>query len=339
LKRLKQSYQLSNSTSIEEKLFHRLRFSYDELDDIQKKCFLYFAAFPEDCEVPTDKLYSIWHAERLFDHCNDEEETQDMGRNHLIGLADQSMIQLSKGGEVATIHDVLRDLAFHIIREAPSSDWASQCHFQPGQELKTIPKFKDNTKRISFIGSSIYEMPNDVQLPHLEVLLLTNFSIKKFGENNVLKFSKEFFSSMIKLLYLDLSMCRTLKELPESIKELKALTSLNLSTCEALKELPESIKELKALTSLDLSWCRSLKELPESIKELKALTSLDLSWCESLKGLPESIKELKALTSLDLSACKFLKELPESIKELKALRIWEFTFLKLLEKNPGAFGC
>jgi Leucine-rich repeat (LRR) protein len=334
LKRLKQSYQLSNSTSIEEKLFHRLRFSYDELDDIQKKCFLYFAAFPEDCEVPTDKLYSIWHAERLFDHCNDEEETQDMGRNHLIGLADQSMIQLSKDGEVATIHDVLRDLAFHIIREAPSSDWASQCHFQPGQELKTIPKFKDNTKRISFIGSSIYEMPNDVQLPHLEVLLLLMFSIKKPGDKNMQQFSKQFFSSMIKLLYLDLSGCESLKELPESIKELNALTSLHLSWCESLKELPESIKELKALQSLDLSWCRSLKELPESIKELKALISLDLSGCGSLKELPESIKDLKALTSLDLSWCKSLKELPESIKELKALTSLDLHGCESLKELP-----
>jgi disease resistance protein RPS2 len=117
LKRLKQSYQLSNSTPIEEKLFHRLRFSYDELDDIQKKCFLYFAAFPEDSRIQTHELYSIWHAEQLFDFCNEKEETQDMGRNHLIGLADQSMIKLSEGGRVATIHDVLRDLAFYIIRE------------------------------------------------------------------------------------------------------------------------------------------------------------------------------------------------------------------------------
>jgi disease resistance protein RPS2 len=121
LKRLKQSDELCNSTSIEEKLFWRLRFSYDELDDIQKKCFLYFAAFPEDYRISTHELYSIWHAEQLFDYCNDEEETQDMGRNHLIGLADQSLIKLLEDGRVATIYDVLRDLAIHIICEALST--------------------------------------------------------------------------------------------------------------------------------------------------------------------------------------------------------------------------
>ncbi|KAG0587688.1 hypothetical protein KC19_2G183700 [Ceratodon purpureus] len=331
LSNLKQSKRAS--IPLEERLFHRLKFSYDKLDDVKKKCFLYFAAFPEDYQISTHQLCSIWQAEHLFGDWNEAEEASNDGVATLISLADQSLIELSKNGKIAKMHDVLRDLAIRIIHEAKPTDWASECYFEPGKDLKTIPKFSSTIKRISLISSRIQDLPENLLMPQLQVLLLSNFNIGNNENNTPLKFSQIFFRGLNNLLYIDLSSI-PLIELPESIKELKALTSLNLSGCSSLKELPENIKELKALTSLDLSWCSSLKELPESIKELKALTSLNLRRCSSLKELPESIKELKALTSLDLSGCSSLKELPESIKELKALTSLNLSGCSSLKELP-----
>jgi hypothetical protein len=62
---------------IEEQLFERLRISYDLLDGPTKTCFLYFAAFPEDCEIPVEHLCQIWVVEGLFGEELDEEEALD----------------------------------------------------------------------------------------------------------------------------------------------------------------------------------------------------------------------------------------------------------------------
>lgn len=59
-------------------------------------------------------------------------QTSDhIGRKNLIGLADHRMIDLAKDGKSAKVHDVLRDLAVHIIREAKVGEWASECYFKP----------------------------------------------------------------------------------------------------------------------------------------------------------------------------------------------------------------
>jgi disease resistance protein RPS2 len=59
---LKQSKPIPDS-EVDDDLFGRLRLSYNELkDDKTKICFLYFAAFPEDFEIPTDELIKIWTA-------------------------------------------------------------------------------------------------------------------------------------------------------------------------------------------------------------------------------------------------------------------------------------
>ncbi|KAG0587119.1 hypothetical protein KC19_2G141600 [Ceratodon purpureus] len=349
LSRLKRSESMCNSNVVDDELFHRLKFSYDELDDDLKKCFLYFAAFPEDMEIKPNKLCSIWQGEGLFG-THDGDDAFQMGWTALISLADQSLIDLfEKGGEkYAKVHDVLRDLAIRIIRNAKAGEWAFECFFEPGKVLETLPPIKEGIKRVSFIGSTIKQFgsSNKLDSPSIQVCLLSDVSFQmdpRSRRDMGQVYLSYIFSNMSKLLYLDLSKwryleklpkgikelkclthldlyrCTFLKELPEGIKELKCLTLLNLSGCAALKELPEGIKELKCLTHLVLLGCTSLKELPEGIKELKCMTHLDLSWCTSLKELPEGIKELKCLIHLNLLGCTSLKELPEDIKELKCL--------------------
>ena len=329
-----------NSKVVEDELFHRLKFSYDELEKDTKKCFLYFAAFPEDYEIPTKQLCSIWVAERMFGSLDDEDIGHQMSMEALIVLSDRCLIDLYEDGKSAKVHDVLRDLAIRIIHEAKVGEWASECHFEPGKVLKTFSRMKETVKRVSLVESRVedWNLESMVNLAHVQVLLLPKFYSQKLK-----KFLEAFMQGMIKLAYLDLSGtyilkelpkcmkefkslmhldllgCRFLNELPEGIKEFKSLMHLDLSGCRSLKELLEGIKEFKSLTYLNLSLCESLKELPEGITEFKSLMDLDLSWCGSLKELPEGIKEFKSLTHLDLSGCESLKELPEGIKEFKSL--------------------
>ena len=318
-----------NSKEVEDELFHRLKFSYDDLEEDIKKCFLYFAAFPEDYEITTKQLCSIWIAERMFGSLDDEDMCRQMSMEALTVLADRCLIDLREDGVTAKVHDVLRDLAIRIINEAKAGEWASECYFELGKGLRIFPRMKAVVKRVSLVGSSVEDWYSEgmVNLAHVQVLLLSRFNTERLEE-----FWEAFMRGMIQLVYLDLSKSYTLKKLPEVIKELKSLMYLDLSRCSSLKELPKGIKELKSLVYLNLSRCSSLKELPEGIKELKCLTYLDLLGFFYLKKLPEGIKELKSLMHLDISRCYSLKELPEDIKELKSLTYLSLSWCYYLEK-------
>ncbi|XP_057987423.1 disease resistance protein RPP5-like [Hevea brasiliensis] len=130
---------------------------------------------------------------------------------------------------------------------------------------------------------------------------------------------------------LDLSECKMVNSLPNSICELKSLESLNLYGCSnlrklsplyglcslkwlyldgtALVEIPPDIVSLSSLEALLLN-DTPIEELPSSIGFRSSLTVLNLGGCERLKSLPNSIFELKCLSSLDLSGCSNLEKLP-----------------------------
>ena len=81
--------------------------------------------------------------------------------------------------------------------------------------------------------------------------------------------------------------------------DMKNLERLDLSST-TIKELPSSISQLKALKHLDLSCCENLVSLPESICNLRSLEILYLLECSRLKGFPEIRSDMKNLKILDL---------------------------------------
>jgi hypothetical protein len=49
-----------------------------------------------------------------------------------------------------------------------------------------------------------------------------------------------------------------------------------MSSCVKLRQLPDTISELAALSSLDLRKCYSFQHLPDSVSQLAALTCLHI---------------------------------------------------------------
>jgi disease resistance protein RPS2 len=106
----------------EEALFGRLKLSYDNLDNENpvSKCFLGFAGFPEGRKVKMEELIQLWKAQGLLD-----DPTKMFGDDptqfayYLVGLlVGRSLIEVVQDGDnslACKVHDVMRDLALHII--------------------------------------------------------------------------------------------------------------------------------------------------------------------------------------------------------------------------------
>jgi Leucine-rich repeat (LRR) protein len=311
----------------EEELFGRLKLSYDNLDNdnpVCKECFLSFAAFPEDRMVKMGELIKLWKAQGLLD-----DPTKKLGDDltlssyYLVGLLiGRSLIELARDlyddSFSCKVHDVMRDLALHIIEgEKPIT-----CLYRPGKDLVEFPA--DWIRRYEKQPCEVLKlslMENDLttlngvtfSAPKLQVLLL--------GHNDKLKaMPKQFLKGIENLKVLDLSNCNTLKSLPREIGKLRQLTHLLLDMCRNLESLPKEIGKLTQLTYLNLFCCFEIKTLPIEIGKLTQLTHLHLGACEKLKCLPKKVGELTQLIHLDLFSCSNLKYCPSTMGDLRSLQ-------------------
>jgi len=309
----------------EEALFGRLKLSYDKLDNdnpVSKECFLGFAAFPEDYMVTMGKLIEFWKAQGLLD-----DPTKMFGDDptrsayYLVGLLiGRSLIEVVQTGFYSyecKVHDVMRDLALHIIEgQKPIT-----CLYQPGKKLEEFPADWIRTyerqpceiRKLSLMENFLTTL-NGVTFsaPKLEVLLASNETLEAMP--------KQFLKGIENLKVLDLSTYVKLISLPREVGNLRQLTHLDLHECVNLISLPEEIGKLTQLTHLNLHYCGMLKSFPKEVGKLTQLIHLDLSICNYLEKLPKSIGNLQSLQSLDLSCCFNFKHLPSTMGDLRSLQ-------------------
>jgi Leucine-rich repeat (LRR) protein len=318
---LRESRQLPEKQE-EEALFGRLKLSYDNLDNdnpVSKECFLAFAAFPEDRVVTTKELIKLWKPQGLLD-----DRTRSV--YFCVGLLiARSLIELVYIGVDSfacnlfayKIHDVMRDLALHIIEgQKPRI-----CLYQPGKNLVKFPGDWIRTyetepcevRKLSLVENDLTTL-NDVTFfaPKLQILLLAH-------NEKLEAMPKQFLKGIENLKVLDLSECHKLKSLPVEIGNLRQLTYLDLYFCRNLKSLPKEIGKVTQLTNLNLNYCENLISLPKEIGKLTQLTNLNLQYCQNLLSLPKEIGKLTQLTHLDLVNCRNLKSLPKEIGQLTQL--------------------
>lgn len=120
------------------------------------------------------------------------------------------------------------------------------------------------------------------------------------------------------LVKLTLSHNSNLKNLPDTICNLRSLEILFIYGCEKLKELPGQMWKLTSLSKLVLGKTTLLKV--ESSQIPLSLKTLDLSE-NVFTALPLGISRLSNLESLNLERCSKLlsiEELPLNLKELNA---------------------
>ncbi|CAM6018438.1 unnamed protein product [Sphagnum balticum] len=328
----------------EEKLFGRLKLSYDNLDNdipVSKECFLSFAAFPEDRKVRMHELIKLWKTQGLLG-----DPTKMFGDDptrfayYLVGLLiGRSLIEVAQDLNdrfACKVHDVMRDLALHIIEgEKPIT-----CLYRPGKELvefpgdwiRTYERQPCEVRQLSLMENDLTTL-NGVTFsaPKLEILLLA-------GNGKLDTMPKQFLKGIENLKVLDLSECHRLKSLPKEIGNLRQLTHLNLDACFKLENLPKEIGKLTQLIHLNLNCCFKIKSLPKEIGKLTQLTHLDLECCQKLESLPKEIGKLTQLTHLDLGKCEKLESLPKEIGKLTQLIYLDLFSCCNLKYCPSTMG-
>ncbi|XP_074383248.1 putative late blight resistance protein homolog R1A-10 isoform X2 [Apium graveolens] len=126
---------ISFTSNAPEEYMETVVLSYNHLPDHLKPCFLYFAAFPEDYEIPAWKLILLWVAEGFIKTQTAENNLEDEKNNveevaagYLTELITRSLVIVSKwksngGIKACIVHDVLRDLC---IKKAAEVNFSHQ---------------------------------------------------------------------------------------------------------------------------------------------------------------------------------------------------------------------
>lgn len=271
-----------------------LRLSYNHLPPHLKQCFAFCSVYPKDYIFTREKLVKIWLA-LGFIRQSRKKRPEDTGNAYFNELLSRSFFQPYKENYV--MHDAMHDLAKSISME--DSD-----QFEYGRRDGNAIKIR----HLSF-------QCRDARCMHFEPLYgfrkLRTLIIMHGYKSKMTQLPDGVFMKLQFLRVLDMH-GRGLKELPESIGNLKQLRFLDLTSTE-IKTLPTSIVKLYNMQILKLSDCNSLREMPQGITELTNLRHLEAS-TRLLSRIP-GIGSLICLQELEEFVVR--KHLGHNITELR----------------------
>ncbi|XLU25838.1 hypothetical protein S245_061904 [Arachis hypogaea] len=183
----------------------------------------------------------------------------------------------------------------------------------PSSQLEKLWEGVQNLVNLKLVdlnySSHLVELPDFSKAPNLEEVNVSTCKSLQQVPQSVL--------SSQKLGYLFLNDCNELRSFQHNIHH-QSLKTLSFHSCIGLREF--SLTQLNhgtdklvlsaPLERLKLDYCSNLSLLPDNISMLSSLKDLSMSH-SSVRSLPESIKHLSRLKYLNLSNCKRLQSIPE----------------------------
>ncbi|KAK9213897.1 hypothetical protein WN944_005883 [Citrus x changshan-huyou] len=287
-----------------------LAVSYYYLPPTLKQCFAYCSLLPKDYEFEEEEIILLWCASGFLDHKEDENLSEDLGRDFFKELCSRSFFQQSAtDASRFVMHDLINDLARWAAGETYFTlEYTSEVHKQQS--------FSKNLRHLSCIcgeydGVKRFEDLYDIQ--HLRTFLPVMLINSSRGY-----LARSILPKLFKLQRLRVFSLHgyQISELPYSIGDLRYLRYLNLSGTE-IRTLPESVNKLYNLHTLLLEGCRQLKKLCADMGNLIKLHHLNNSNTDSLEEMPVGIGKLTCLQSLSNFAVG--KDSGSRLPELKLL--------------------
>ncbi|KAL7100038.1 hypothetical protein ACP275_09G123700 [Erythranthe tilingii] len=277
----------------EVELFPHLLLSYNELSPALKRCFSYCAIFPKDSDINVESLISKWVAlGYVGSNGSSVGDWKLRGMEYFDKLAMRSLFQDFKicffkkpwyfkkgvsGNDIQwfKMHDIVHDFAQFLrkggeMREEMTNKTTCQTckplsvyHVKEYRSLswsrKSQPRLCDcltSMRLLELRGCNLRSIPKEI-----EKLIHLRRDSREIG-------------NLIHLKHLDLESNGVLKELPESLCDLRELESLNISSCYSLSRLPEGIHRLINLKHLDNTLTHSLKQFPQGLGQLTSLSTM-----------------------------------------------------------------
>lgn len=257
----------------QDEVLDMLKFSYDDLPDKLRPCFLYLGQFGENSEIEAEKLYHLWVAESFIlskDRIG-KETRLNVAERYLIELSHRSMVQIELEEDESSIreikscrlHDLMRDLS---MSKAQEENFFKPLDFRHDQLVESSSSSSTNyTRRVVIFPGNEANKIKDVLLDkevgeHLHSLVLFQSRMERLPS---------FLSSKL-----------------NNFKILKVLAIEGLELCpETNKEKSHSSHDQKKLVEAIgnqiylryLSWRGSnFSVFPSSLVRLKHIQTLDL---------------------------------------------------------------
>ncbi|XP_010256251.1 PREDICTED: putative disease resistance protein At1g50180 [Nelumbo nucifera] len=295
-----------------------LALSYDDLPYHLKRCFLYLALFPEDCEIPRRRLIQLWLVEDFIVECRRGETLESLANKCFEELLDRFILEvgsISPIGRVKTcrIHDLMRDLC---VSKAREQNFAESYH-----PAKTSLGLRRNAVHFDADRYYLSLKKHTSQLRSLSFFtVLRSYQLKPVCEH---------FKS---LQILDLEGVFVTR-LPKEIGRLRQLKYLGLRNTN-IEKIPSSIGNLQRLETLDL-FHRSLPTLivPNVIWRMKQLRYICLPERQNqdLQLRIDTLTGLQAL--LNVSVSRWMEEDLGHLANLTNLR--KLSILSILNPSQG----
>ncbi|TYJ15802.1 hypothetical protein E1A91_A10G207900v1, partial [Gossypium mustelinum] len=268
-----------------------LQLSYHHLPLHLKRCFMYCAIIPKDCESEKEEIILLWRAQGFLQEARDKQCIHDSGHQYFEDLVSRSLLQVSiNNNSRFVMHDLINDLAQSVAGEVCFKIEGSQQISKHARHLSYIAERFDGTK--NFEG--IYEAQ------HLRTFLPLRFSsvfrTRNFLTNHVLT---NLLPNLRCLRALSLEGYQ-ITILPEFVGDLKLLRYLNFSHNEVIKCLPESVSTLYNLETFLLKGCVNLEKLPSEMEKLVNLCYLDITGADNLESMASNVSMLTNLQKLSI---------------------------------------
>ncbi|CDP17472.1 unnamed protein product [Coffea canephora] len=278
------------NNEMEEKVFRILEWSFNRLKEHERNCFLYCCLYPEDSDIKREELIDLFIWAELMSKRGTRSKAFDEGQTILNKLIRVCLLEETKnfgGDDCVKMHDLVRDMAIRITHgnSKPESSRDDVPRFlvkSLGQEDSIVTtleqeEWTEDLRAVSFYSqnSKGIEIPPawSPNCPKLSTLLLSDVSIEEIPDS--------FFRHMCGLKVLNLSSCKGITELPNSVSDMVNLTALILRYCTDLQSVPP-LGKLKQLRDLDLSSTK-IKDLPQGWESLVNLEMLNLDECGALR--------------------------------------------------------
>ncbi|GJX89981.1 NB-ARC domains-containing protein [Tanacetum coccineum] len=299
--------------------YSHLQLSFDLLESEEAKlCFLLCSMFPEDSNIPLERLAYYGVGLEIFTDLDSMEDVRN-GVRHAVKILKSSCLLLDgKHESTVKMHDVVREVALLI-----ASKGSNKFLVKAGiglTEWQPRNKSVKSCTGISLMYNGIRKLPDyELDIPLLDIFLIQEnclptipdkfiqgvkeARVLDFGRNEIVSLPPSLFMKQLtKLCMLNLGGNKNLRDI-SVLGDLILLEILILSHTGIVK-IPQEIGNLVNLRRLEVKGCLGLSHIaPSVMSKLRWLEELHLAYYPVKDGNNEGLMEigkLSMLTFLDL---------------------------------------